>query len=768
MSTFKARLMMSGIVLAALGTSATAQDRTLDEIIVTATKRAENLQKVPIAVTAFNAEIIQDAGIGDVLDVANLTPTLTVATSRNPFQNRVAIRGLGTAQNDPSLEPSVGIFVDGVFLGRSGLGMSDLTDIERIEVLQGPQGTLYGKNTNAGAISIITKRPNLEEFEGYIEGSIGDYNLRKFTAALSGPLSENIAYRISGSIHQRDGFFENVGSGSDLGDADDWNVQGKLLWEPNEKLSFLLNGSHVERDTNGSGFDSTFSPIVQAQLMAQGFTVPENDPFDFDIANNTQGEFDMQADNLSLHVNLDTDWGTITSISAWNDYDYFSKSDPDGSELDIIRSNGEPYSGDSLSQELRLDSSIGGNIDYQIGLFYLDQRTQRGDDGVVINEIGNDFVTIAGPLFLGPNAVLDPPGPAGPFRLLDFAARPGDSIGGKNVWDTETFAIFGQATWNLTNDLRLTGGLRWTDEEKEADLLTVTSSTATGVPAPLQGVVPPSLVNFLSVPFVNQLTTPIDAEFERSNKSTDWLIKGAYDLNEDSMIYASVSTGTKSGNFNGVNGAANSREFEDEHTTSYEVGLKSELANSTVRLNAAAFLTDVEDFQFQFALPTGGSTISNEGEVEFSGVDVSLQAVPVNFLTLDAGLLHMNKYEVTAGPNTGKEVALVADWSGNVAATLLFPLSNGRVYLRGDYVFMGNHWVTNRDSRVEATDRHNRTILNARLGWRNDKLNFSIWGKNLTDDEYPSTTNAIQSFSGNQAYVLAPPRTFGATLRYDF
>lgn len=753
---------------AAQDTGSDSEARVLGKVEVTAQKQVQDLQDVPIAVNVFSDEQIQITGIDDALELANFTPSLNITTSRSPFQNRVAIRGLGTSQNDPALEPSVGIFVDGVFLGRSGLGMSDLTDIERIEVLQGPQGTLYGKNTNAGAISIITKQPNLEEFEGYIDATVGDFNMRRVTVSATGPLSDTVAFRLSGNIHKRDGYFDNAGSGNDTSDADDWNLQGKLRWEPNENVSVLLSGSHVERETNGGGFDGLLSPIVRAELAAQGLTAPTNDPFDFDIANDTQSAFELESDSLSLTVEVGGDWGTFTSLTAWNDYEYFSRSDPDGSELDIIRSNGEPFSGDSISQEFRLASSLGDNVQYQLGLFYLDQTNQRGEIGVNGTVLGNDFVTIAGPLFLGANAVLDPPGPAGPFRLLDFAARPGDSIGGRNVWDTETLALFGQATWDVTQDLHLTAGVRWTDETKDADLLTVTTSTATGVPAPLQGALPPPLINFLSTPFIDRLTTAIDAELSRSNTSADWLLKAAYDLGEDTLIYASASTGTKSGNFNGVSGPENTREFEDETTTSYELGVKSDLFGSRVRLNAAAFLTQVEDWQFQAPLPTGGSTVSNEGEVEFSGLDVSLQALLLDNLTVDAGLLFMDTYEVTAGPNTGNEIAFVADFSGNVGATLVFPVQAGSIYVRGDYVFMGEHWVANRSDRVASTDRYDRSLINARLGWRNDHWNFSIWGQNLTEDEYPSTTNAIQSFSGNQAFVLTPPRTFGVSVRRNF
>ncbi len=769
MSMIKIKPLASAIILAIAGADVIADEFTLEEIVVTATKRSQNLQDVPVAVNAFSAETIQDAGINDATDLANLTPSLDITVARDPFTSRLAIRGIGTAQNDPALEPSVGMFADGVFLGRSGLGMSDLTDIERIEVLQGPQGTLYGKNTNAGAISVITKRPNLEEFEGYAQFSVGNYGMQKATLAASGPLSDTVAYRVSGSTHQRDGFYDNTGT-SDPGDADDWNIQGKLLWEPSDNLSVLLSVSHVDRDTNSGGFDTTHSETVKAELANQGLPQIGDDPYDYDIGHDTENTFEMESDTVSLHVEYDMDWGTLTSITAWNDYDYLTRSDADGSLLDIIASMGEPYAGDSVSQEFRLDSTVGDSIEYQVGLFYHESTNQRGDGGI-ITMLGDDFVEIAGAELLGANQVIGPLPVIGLLEPMARAAAAGDYIAGKNVWDSETLAVFGQMTWHATEDLHLTAGLRWTDEEKEADLFTEIVSTSlgtAGIPAPVLALIPANLQDFMNDPFINRLSTEIDDTFKRRSINTDWLLKAAYDLDENSMVYASVSTGTKSGNFNGVSGPADTREFDDEHTKSYELGFKSTMLDSRLRLNAAAFFSEINDFQFQFALEDGGSSVNNEGAVEVSGLDISVQALPLPNLTLEAGLLYMDKYEVTEGPNKDKELAFTADWSGNLAATLVFPLDEGTVYLRGDYTFMDDHWTTNSDSRTKAVDWDKRTVFNARVGWRNENWNLSLWGKNLTDDEYASMTNNLQTFSGNQSYVLAAPRTYGVDVRYDF
>jgi iron complex outermembrane receptor protein len=735
----KVKPLATAIAIASLSMDALAQTQqaVLEEILVTAQKRSENLQDVPIAVTAFTSETIQTAGIDNVVDVSNLTPSLSQFSNLSPFTTTLFIRGIGTAQNDPSLEPSVGTFVDGIFIGRTGLGMNDLTDIERIEVLQGPQGTLYGKNTNAGAISVITKRPNLEEFEGYVEATVGDYSMGQLTAAASGPLGDNVAFRLSGSIHERDGYFDNAGA-DDLNDADDWNVQGKLLWTPTDSLIFLLSASHVDRDTNCCGADAIQDDIVLEEYANRGLPADKNDPYDYDMGNDLQNKFSLESDLVSLHIEYDADWGEITSITGWNDYDWTSSTDGDFSRLNMIHIIDEHNEGDSFSQELRLDSSIGENIDYMLGLFYYEQTTQRGDKSPTVI-LGPDFVPVA-------SQVLSP--------ALAAIAASGDYGYFKNTWDNTTFAAFGQATWHISERWHLTAGLRWTDEEREADLFGASVSTA-----PIPSLGGPS--------FIGNAVASIDDTFDRNSDEVDWLLKVAFDVSDNSMVYASAATGSKSGNFNGVGGAPEDREFKDEDTTSYELGVKSTLLDSRLRLNVAAFYTEVQDYQYQDQNPVIGTFVSNDGEIEVSGVDLQMEAVPLPNLTLTAGLLYMHDYEITDGPRDGQELALTADWSGNIGAMMVFPLAASSLYVRGDYIFMDDHNTGLTNEPVPDFQIDDRELLNARIGWRNDYWNVSVWGKNLTDDDY-SHWNPGPGISGANPYFLAPPRTYGATVRYDY
>ncbi|MEM8659963.1 MAG: TonB-dependent receptor [Pseudomonadota bacterium] len=734
-------------VLAASVLPQTVNAMALEKIIVTASKRPVNLQDVPITVTAFSDQVIQEAGINDATDLAILTPALTITVNTQPFTAAFRIRGIGTSQSDIALEPSVGIFVDDVYLNRSGLGMSDLTDIERIEILHGPQGTLYGKNTNAGAISIFTKLPNLEEFEGYVQTDIGNYDLRKITAAVSGPVSDTLGYRISGTYHERDGYYDNA-AGDDPNSADDWNVIAKLLWQPTSELSLLLKGSRLERDTQCCAADAIQSQSVNDELAARGLPADDNDPFDHDISVDVANEFEQEADSLSLLVDYELSFGSFKSITAWGQSDGSTTYDVDRSLLDVMSYVDAVSSGSAWSQEFRFSSEWGENLDYQLGLFYYESRT-KGNDGDAFVFLGEDVVLLGEQQedFLD----LLPPGTPN----VAFVAQPGDSLRARTILETENYAVFGQSTYHISDVWRVTGGLRWTYEEKYADLLVAIDSTALSD-------------QLFGSSFLTTVSTPVDDDFTRDTDDINWLLSTSYDLREDTMVFASVATGSKSGGFNTVNGTPEQREFDDEGTISYELGIKSTVLDARLRLNASLFLTEIDDYQFQEQIESGvGTIVSNEAGVEVSGLDMDVQALPLPNLTLTAGLLYLHKYEITDGPNKGENLRFTHEYSGNLSATWVFPLADGGIFLRADYSYMDDH-VTASGIDFSERDIQDRNEVNARVGWRNEQWNLALWGKNLTNNEYAGLTAATFPVTTMDAYFLAPPRTWGVTLRLDY
>ena len=738
---------LSSITVTVLASGhAMAQERTLEEVIVTATKRSQSIQDVAMTVTAFSAEQIREANIQNATDVAVLTPSLVVATNTQPFTASFRIRGVGTAQNDPALEPSVGIFVDDVYLNRSGFGMSDLTDIQRIEVLNGPQGTLYGRNTNAGAVLVYTKLPNAEEFEGYIEATVGDYDLRRYTVAASGPITDALAFRFSGNIHKRDGYFENGGNGGDLDDADDWNVMAKLLYQPSDDLSVLVNASYVERDNTCCAADAVQGESVNLALIELGLSPDKNDPYDYEVAVDVPSEFKNEVSNISMVLDYSSAWGDLKTITAWNNSDGSSSYDADRSQLDVMYVDGASES-EFFSQEIRFTSEFGDLIDYQIGLFYFKSEQNPGD-GKPSVFLGDDFISQG-----NQNEIVNILPPQVPS--IAFIAQPGDTLTNEHTLEAETFALFGRATWHITDRWHFTGGLRVSQEEKDAELFTTVDSTA-----PSQ-----SIAGFS---FLSTVSTPIDDSFSRQSDNVDWLADLSYDWDENVMTFARFATGTKSGGFNAVSGSPEEREFDDETTISYELGVKATVLDSRLLVNISAFLSEIDDYQFQEQVETViGTRVGNEAEVELRGIDLFVQAKPLPNLTLGFGLMYLDKAEITDGPEKGKPLPVAPDYSANLNATVFLPLPVGAAYLRGDYSYMDDHRTTNADE-LRTQDIQDRETLNATLGWRTERWNLSLWGKNLTNDEYAGVTTATSQITGTDPYFLTPPRTYGATLRYEF
>ncbi|WP_206998956.1 TonB-dependent receptor [Microbulbifer salipaludis] len=719
--------------LASAAASAWAE---LEEVTVTATKREQSVQDIAVSVSALSAEEMRQAGIDDAKDVAVQVPSLTVNRNMSPFAAGIRIRGLGTNQNDPSLEASVAVVVDGVYLGRSGLGLSDLVDVERVEVVQGPQGTLYGKNANAGVLNIVTTGVNMEESEARLEASAGDYGLQKFTASVSAPVGDTAGYRLSGSVHQRDGWLKS-GTGPDQNDRSDWNLRGKFTWEPTDALSVNLIASRVERDSSCCGADTTISPAMAGVLQMKGLEVPESDPLDYYSNNDYPLAFTLSADALSAVVDYDLSFATLTSITAWNDYEWVSSFDGDRTELDLYYVD-DAYRGESLVQELRLSSDLDGPLQYLAGLYFSHEELGRGFGQPVAN-FGSDILAVG--------TQVHPLGPA--FAML---ARPGDSSTIDNAWETDTFAAFGQTTYTFSDSWEATVGLRYTAEEKSADMYVRADSTATGIPAGAFGPAGPAM-NI--PPLIAALYAPVDDSFRLEDDSVTGMASLTHFVNEDVMVFASVATGHKSGGFNGVAGAGAERTYDNEQTTNYELGIKSRLFDNQLELNATAFHMLVDDLQYLRQQAMGlGTYVANEAdEGTIKGVDLNFAAAPWQFLKLSGGVQYLDN-----------DVFPASRWTSNLAATLMAPVADGAAYLRTDYNYASDHAV-NPDVPDFVQDRE---TVNVRAGWRNEDWDAAVWVKNATDDVYSYLRTVPAAMTGAQQDWLAEPRTIGATVSYQF
>jgi len=729
------RYLTAAITILVFASETLAQAPALEEVIVTATKRAESLQDIPVTVNAVTADTLQDAGVVDLADVAQLVPALTTTTNLSPFATGIRIRGIGTSQNSIALEASVAFVVDGVYLGRSGLGMSDLTDIERVEVLQGPQGTLYGKNSNAGVVSVVTRKPNAEETEGSLEATVGEYGLQQYTASVTGPVTDTLAYLLAGNWREQDGWLEN-GSGPDQMSTEDWNLRGKLQWLPSDTLSILLTASHVDRDDRCCAADARQTDTLLALLAENDLPVPRNDAWDWKNNVDQSSEFTMTSDMVILDVDYDMERAQLTSLTAWNDYEYKSSADADRAEFDILYFLDDEFSGSSISQEFRLTSDLDGPLQYLAGLYFLHEENKR-DNPRPFTILGEDILSV-GTVTFGPQ--------------LPLIAAPGDYITAVAKYETDVYAGFGQLTYSLTEQWLLTLGLRYTSEEKSLQGYVENFSTAPAAAVPAI----PTLVDLIA--------TPGAGSEQLEKDSFTWLTNLRYFLTDDTMLFAAVATGTKSPGFNDP--GAPQAEFREEKTDNYELGIKTRLFDDRLQLNTTAFYSEFDDLQFQAQRPLGAGTyVSNAARAEIKGVDLGFTARPLPNLILEGGLQYLDaKY--TEGDLQRFDVVFAPDWSGNVAATLLLPLAGGMVYLRADYSFMGDHY-TNPTYQAPDTEQ-DRELVNVRLGWRNDAWDAAIWVKNATDESYSSLSAAPFLLTGMRAEFLAAPRTYGATVKYRF
>lgn len=795
---------ISVVALFGLTNAALAQ-ATLEEITVTAQKREQSLQDVPVTVATISAADIQDAGIATIQDIEHLVPALNIYNAGSPALASIAIRGAGTGASDPTLEPSVGVFIDGVFMPRSIFGLSDLVDVSQIEVLMGPQGTLYGRNTNAGVISVSTKGMPTE-FEGFISASGGDFGLRRGELSLGGPVSEKVGLRLGVVSHQRDGTFEHELTGADdINEIDKLSVRGQLFWEPTDNFSTRLIAFHSESDANQGQSEQGFNPnsayygyVAQLQGLF-GIPAPGTDAEDRRVQVSIPNNNKVEVDGASLQLDYEFGNATFTSITSMLDWSLTDNSnDTDGVALEFLNILSNPIEEEAFSQEFRLTSPGGETIDWLVGLFYFDSDMHRGS----LTDTYADYV-------LGLPGIATPP-PVG--ALIPELIVAGDNA----LWDSnfgaESWAAFGQMTWNFSDATSLTLGLRYGEEDKDFDVH-VSAYDADGTPYNLPNLLAGEYTGGFFVPltsgnFFEGGPSPITGvtlggPTDRAGSRSDDNVSGSLSLNHffgDHMVYASVATGFKSGGFNGSFGisSVDEREFDEEETTNYEIGVKFDgLLDNRARINLAVFHTIYDDFQAAtFDPATVQFMVINAGEQRTSGVDIDATVLVTENVSLTARVEYLDaEYEDFTGANChplsgetidgngqcvldGQPLEFAADWTGSLAADFAFPVSNtSDIYGRVGFAFKGDHIAD--PTRAPYARDENYQLWDARIGWRNDRWDISAWGKNLTDETYGRvyTSNVFGGIFGaadagastlNYRAWINDPRMWGITVRYDF
>ncbi len=491
--------MLSTISVASLGlgTVAYAQDEApqaeeeaVDEdvIIVTATKREQTLQDVPISVSVTSAETIERAQVRDLIDLQTLVPSLKVGQLQSSANTNFVIRGFGNGANNAGIEPSVGVFIDGVYRSRSAAQIGDLANIQRVEVLRGPQSTLFGKNASAGIISVVTKAPQFD-FGGGIEASYGNYDAMVFKANVTGPIGETLAFALEGNYNKRDGYIDVVNLGTKSNDRNRYGVRGQLLWEPSDSLKLRLIADYDKIDEVCCGVANVVSaavgPTTIINRIAGTTAIDANDPFSYETFQNFESINKIKNYGFSGQLDFDvSDTLSLTSISAYRSVRSNTNQDSDFTGADLIGNNANLTKIDTITQELRLASDFDGPLNFLVGGFFFDEKIDI-DANLTF---GRDFRNYAGGL-IRPDLVI--PGLATgstivsglEAQLAPFGVLPNSFFGqGQGRFETyayknQSYSIFGTVDFELTDRLTLTAGFNYTDDKKRV----ATNNTSTDV-----------------------------------------------------------------------------------------------------------------------------------------------------------------------------------------------------------------------------------------------------------------------------------------------
>ncbi|MFC3711881.1 TonB-dependent receptor [Sphingoaurantiacus capsulatus] len=773
---------------------------TGDEIVVTARRREETAQEVPLAISVVTADSIEATGNFNIVKLQQLAPTLQVYSS-NPRNTAVNIRGLGVPYGLTSdgFEQGVGIYVDDVYNSRVASATFDFLDVRQVEVLRGPQGTLYGKNTTAGAINITTNQPTFE-FEGRAEVTFGNLDYKQAKAAVSGPLSDKLAARIAVATTSRRGTVFNTRTDRYINEQDNLGVRGQLLFRPNDDLSLTLAGDYSRQEPECCGTVFVRTGLTQRPLnrqyaalaAAQGYTVVSRNPFDRLTDIDASLRAGNQIGGASLKAVWDLGAGTLSSITAWRFWDWKPENDRDFTGLAIVSKSQNPSQQDQYSQEFRYNYS-GEKADFVVGLFGFDQR---------IDTQGLEQQGLAASRWnLAPSA--DP---------ANIANNPA-TLNGLSAINTQylkstSAAAFGQVSWKLTDAFTVQPGVRINYDKKsgfyqrrvlDAAGVDVTTQPASAIRTARLGV------------YQAQISEP---------SVSDWNF--SYDLNlnyalaDDLLTYATYAKSFKTVgiNQNGLptdaagNPILGAGVIKPESVNHFEAGLKTQFWDRKATLNVSAFLTDIKNYQ---ATVTNGQLgvlrgyLANAGKVRSQGVEADFSIRPSERFTAYANGAYTDaKYvrfvdapcppELSGGtaataanpasaPGTpggfspancdisGQRLPGVSEWAFSYGAEVNAPVTllakEGQAYLGID----GNYrsGFSSNPSQSIYTNIEGYAVTNFRVGFRTEAgIDLFGWVRNAFDTNYFELLQVAPSNVGLVAGQLGDPRTYGLTIKARF
>ncbi len=715
----------------------------LEEIVVTAQRRAESVQDIPIAINAFTDEQMKAVGIDTTLDLQLKVPGLHLEPLAG--HGLAYLRGVGTDTLTPGLEPTTALHVDGVYLPRLMSIISDFYDAERVEVIKGPQGTLFGRNATGGVIHLLSRKPQ-DELGGYLDVSGGNHATVRVEGALNVPISERAALRVAGLFHDNNGYSDNGFTGKDEDTTDIKSFRTQLLFQPTDAVSIRVFGDYTD-DQSSRGTASHVSPPLSDNpyvAFSGGTVLPGiRDTYRDVTANNETEDWGIGAE-----ITWDLGNVEVKSLSSYRENENRYQVDFDLTEINAGGFNDPITDSEYFQQEFQMSSTGEGPLEWVVGAFLFD------------DEALHDYPF--------------------PFSFGQFAVGP--TVGG--VYDTvfihgyshlDTFAwaLFGQASYRLNDHLRAHLGIRYSDEEKEIDF---ESYSAVPLSPALTG---PEYVDSRPAPG-GPPTVAHQSETDSDSVTPKFGID--FFVNEDVMIYFGATRGFKSGGYNTVLFGPLPEAVKPETIWSFEGGFKSTLADGKLRLNASAFYYDYKNIHQNVDLADnaqGYANVRNAGDAEVFGIEADMVLALTNQFVVDGMFSYLDTelkdlmapdLNVPGNPSIdqrGNPLPRSPEFIFGFGAAYTMPVQAGDVTLRGDYYYMDDerYWSVFKDP-LNSGDSYTR--VNARLQFDHSSGKWSIaaYARNLLDEDAES--NGFRSTTFGNLRTYQPPRTWGANVRYNF
>lgn len=747
---------LSNVALADATTAKSAEDKNIEVIMVTSQKRLQRLIDVPSSIAVLREDIITKSASQELSNIADLVPNLDIEDI-NSFNNQISMRGVGSHSRNISFDTRVGVYLDGVYLGQSPGLNQGLMDIERIEVLRGPQGSLFGKNTVAGALNIITRKPS-DEFEGKVKVRTGNYNAQQISGYINAPLTDDVFLKISANTLKRDGYVENINENAqgDVGNKNSRAYRAQLLVESIDDLSLTLT-----LDSSSADEVPLFGEHI-TDSFGIGLVEEAGKPIRV-TSNNFLANEEKESSGVALEAVYDfADGSSLKSITAKRDVSLDFISDLDYSSLDLYALKyKDEY--EQFTQEFQYTSNLGGNFEYIIGAYYYQQGSYT--DRSTVPGTTEQIIYVLDHTLLAPTlAAYGLPTLVGtPLEYL----YPLGETNHQGTVDTTSYALFTNMTYSFSDDWQLSLGLRWGKETKTVDW---------GIDGSQSGLF--------------QIAT---ATMQDEKSDSDFLPSIAlnYNVDNNNVLYARIATGAKSGGYNLdfiTQEQLEALEFDKETSTNYEIGLKGYNDSQSLTYSIAVFNTNFDDYQQSQFVDIGDSrtiiAIANAAKVNTNGIEIELSAsLSEHFnVGLAASYLDATFDEFVNGgsvddpdvsgnrlPGSSKyQAVLMLDYSKDINA-------HSSWYTHADISYTGDQYTTVDNVKSQTLILGDtvdygylpaRTSINASIGYQYNEWTASLWVRNLADSD--DIVYSRRQFLGGIDQAWNAPRTFGVEVSYQF